>query len=111
MNTLLIAGLIFVITLGLSVGAIYLFFEIPARKDAAKRRLEALKETSPTSKSNDAGTAIFQENALSEVTFIRQFLLQLPVSVKLHLFLQQAAVNLTPGRLVLFCVLLDLSPA
>ena len=106
MDVSLIASLIFVITLILSVSVIYLFYEIPARKKAIKRRLEALREASLTSKPNDAESSILQEEVLSRVTFIHRLLLKFPLAAELHLFLQQAAVDLTPGRLILFCLLL-----
>jgi tight adherence protein B len=103
----ILALMIFVITLGLSTTGLYFFVEVPASRKRLRTRLANVQQAlSP--RGEEPETSLLREQLLSGVPAIHRFLQRVPGMDRLQFLLQQAAVELTVGMLLLLCVTLAL---
>ncbi|HXG92289.1 MAG TPA: type II secretion system F family protein [Blastocatellia bacterium] len=97
---IVLTAMIFLVTMSLTISAIYFFIEAPAAKKKMRARLAAIEQSSIES-SVDAEMAVLREQMLSEVPALNRLLLRVPLATKLDLFIQQSASNMTVAMLLL----------
>lgn len=95
-----LALLIFVATLGLSVSGLYFLVEAPAYRRRLRERIAVVQQPFFQS-STEPEVALLREQLLSEIPVLHRILLRLPYMDRLQLFVQQAAVELSVGMLLL----------
>ncbi len=116
----LLAFLIFIVTLGLVVSGIYFFVEVPAAKRKMRARIETVKEGLAASGFQDAEAELLRSEVMSDIPAVHRLLMKVPGSRRLQLFIQQSAVEITPGMLMtltflagwlvfLACLVLDIT--
>ena len=105
MNLQLLLVLVFVATLGLVISAIYFFFAAPAERKQVRGRLEALRELA-IAEGENLETQLLRQEVLSGVPWMHRLLMRLPGTKELNLFIQQAAMNVTVGMLLLLSLLI-----
>jgi tight adherence protein B len=80
--------------LGLSISAFYFLIAVPAEKKALLARLESIQESS-TLPVVDGETELFRQEILSHLPSIHSILAQIPLLIKIDLFIRQSGVKLT----------------
>jgi tight adherence protein B len=98
--------MIFLVTLGLTISAIYFLIAAPANRKKIQTRLAAIEQASFDAPAEDVG--LLRAEVLSQVPWVNRFLLQIPPVVRVHVFLQQAGLEMTAGLLLLICLALGL---
>ncbi len=96
----LLALLIFVVTMALVVSGMYFFVEAPSAKRKLRARLETAKSDLARADSGSLETELLRAEVLSEIPAIHNFLIKLPGTQKLQLFIQQSAMDMTAGMLL-----------
>jgi tight adherence protein B len=104
MNLIVLSVLVFAITLTLVVSGIYFFFEAPAAKRKLRRRLELAKDDIERSRGQGEGS-ILRAELLSRIPLLHKLLLRMPGIQRLQLFIQQSAMDITPGMLLTLALL------
>lgn len=97
----LIIFLVFVVSFGLLLSALYLFVEMPAAKRRVRERLAALQQTSMTEADEDAERLIMRQELMSRIPAIDRLLLRLSWVTKLQLLIEQAGIKMPAASLVL----------
>jgi tight adherence protein B len=98
--------LIFLVTMALVVLSIYYFIEIPSARRRVHERMTSAKSTIMSAGSEDEQVNLLRSEVMSNVPFLHRILVSLPGSKQFRLFVQQSAVNITPGMLVTLSVLI-----
>src|SRR5262245_61777092 len=98
--------MIFFVTLGLTISAVYFLVAAPASRKRIQTRLAAIEQASLDAPAEELG--LLRAEVLSQVPWMNRFLLQIPAVVKIHIFIQQAGMQVTAGFLLLICVALGL---
>jgi tight adherence protein B len=75
---------------------LFLFVHAPAEKRHIQSRIEAIKEAS-IAHSNDMEVELLRQEVLSRIPAVNRILSTFPPFLKINLFLQQAAMDLTVG--------------
>jgi tight adherence protein B len=101
-----LTGMIFLVTLGLTISAVYFLVAAPASRKRIQTRLAAIEQASFDAPAEEMG--LLRAEVLSQVPWVNRFLLQIPPVVKIHIFIQQAGMEVTAGFLLLICVALGL---
>jgi tight adherence protein B len=101
-----LTAMIFLVTLGLTISAVYFLIAAPANRKKIQTRLAAIEQASFDVPADDVG--LLRAEVLSQVPWVNRVLLQIPPVVRVHVFLQQAGVEMTAGLLLLICVALGL---
>ena len=101
-----LTAMIFVVTLGLTISGIYFLIAAPASRKRIQTRLAAIEQASFDAPAEDVG--LLRAEVLSQVPWVNRVLLQLPPVVRVHVFLQQAGVEMTAGLLLFICLALGL---
>jgi len=105
MSITILAILIFLVSAALVVSGIYFFVEAPAEKRRLRQRLEMVKSDIAVSRSSGTEAKLLRAEVLSSIPSLHRFLLQIPWMVRLHLFIQQSALDLTAGMLLTLSLL------
>jgi len=100
MAVYLLTFLIFVVTMGLLISAIYFMFEAPAEKKRMRVRLEGIQQSAidPTSSTE---RDLLREEVFKQMPALSRALLELPLLGPLQLAMQQGAVKISPEMLLL----------
>ena len=101
-----ITGMIFLVTLGLTISGVYFLVAAPASKKKMQTRLAAIEQASFDAPAEELG--LLRAEVLSQVPWVNRVLMQIPPVVKVHVFLQQAGMQMTAGFLLLICMALAL---
>ncbi len=101
-----LTGMIFFVTLGLTISAIYFLVAAPASRKRIQTRLAAIEQASFDAPAEEVG--ILRAEVLSQVPWVNRVLLQIPPVVRIHIFIQQAGMKVTAGFLLMICVALGL---
>lgn len=99
MNLTILIGLFFLVTLILFISALYVLVEAPATDKAFRARLRAIQQASAFP-SGEAETELLRREVLSRIPAFNRILIQIRPLIRLNLFLQQAAVEITVGLLL-----------
>jgi tight adherence protein B len=99
MNLTILIGLFFLVTLILFISVLYVLVEAPATDKAFRARLRAIQQASAFP-SGEAETELLRREVLSRIPAFNRILYQIPFLIRLNLFLQQAAVEITVGMLL-----------
>ena len=105
MTVQIILILVFLITMTLVVLSIYYFVEIPAARRRLQERMSSARDTILTSSSEDEEVNLLRSEVMSNIPILHRILVQMPGAKQLSLFVQQSAVNITPGMLVTLSIL------
>lgn len=97
----LIIFLVFVVSFGLALSALYFFVEVPAAKRRVRERLAALQQTSMTEADGDTERLIMRQELMSRIPAIDRLLLKFPWVNKLQLLIEQAGITMPVASLVL----------
>jgi tight adherence protein B len=96
----ILSFLIFLVSMLLVLSGLYFFFLAPAEKRKLRQRMERMQaEAARTQGSTSEHQLQLGEN-LSDIPAINRFLLKMPGTEKLQLFIQQSASNITVGTLL-----------
>jgi tight adherence protein B len=106
MNIQILLVLIFLVTMALVVLSIYYFIEIPAARRRLHERMVSAKDTIMTATSEEEQVNLLRSEVMSNVPFFHRILIRLPGASRFRLFVQQSAVNITPGMLLTLSVLI-----
>jgi tight adherence protein B len=101
-----LTGMIFLVTLGLTISGVYFLVAAPASKKKMQTRLAAIEQASFDSAAEEVG--LLRAEVLSQVPWVNRVLLQLPFVTRVHIFIQQAGMEITAGFLLLICIALAL---
>lgn len=96
----ILSFLIFLVSLLLVLSGLYIFFLAPAEKRKLRRRMELMQTEAAGITAATAEGALLRAENLSDIPAINRFLLKIPGTGKLQLFIQQSASNITVGTLV-----------
>lgn len=99
--------MIFVVTLALAISAVYFLAVAPANRKKMRARLAAIQQSSFEAPSEEVG--LLREDVLSQVPSINRILLQVPSINRLQVFIQQSAMQITAGMLLLLSASLMLA--
>ncbi|HYV04293.1 MAG TPA: type II secretion system F family protein [Blastocatellia bacterium] len=102
MTLYVLTVMIFLVTLGLTISGVYFLVEVPASKKRMHSRLAAIEQASFDAPGEEIG--LLRAEILSQIPALNRFLLRIPPLVRLHLFIQQAAMEITAAMLLLACV-------
>jgi tight adherence protein B len=102
MTALLLTGMIFVITLGLTLSGMYFLVEAPAARRRVRQRLAAIQQSTSRGDSEEMG--ILREEVMSQVPALDRLLLHIPIFNKLQVTIQQAAMQTTAATLLLIAL-------
>ena len=91
--------MIFLVTLALTVSGIYFMILAPANRKKMRARLAAIEQASFESQSEELG--LLREDVLSQIPALNRILLQIPLVIRIQVFIQQAAMEITAGMLLL----------
>jgi tight adherence protein B len=100
MSLTLLTLLIFTVTLALIISGLYFFLIAPSEKRRLRRRMQMVKAEMLPLQKGDAETELLRSEVLSTFPAIHRVLLNMPGIEKLQLFIQQSAVDITPGFLL-----------
>ena len=106
MALMILTAMIFLVTLGLTISAVYFMVQAPATRKRMHSRLAAIEQASFDAPNEELG--LLRTEMLSQIPFFNRVLLRIPLLSKLHLFIQQAAMEITAGMLLLICAALGL---
>ena len=98
--------MIFLVTLALTISAVYFLVAAPASRKRIQTRLAAIEQASFDAPAEEMG--LLRAEVLSQVPWVNRVLLQIPPVVKIHVFIQQAGMEVTAGFLLMICVALGL---
>ena len=101
-----LTGMIFLVTLGLTISGLYFMVQAPADRKKMQVRLAAIEQASFESSNEEVG--LLRAEVLSQVPWMNRMLLHIPPVVQLHVLLQQSGLKTTAGMLLLFSVALGL---
>jgi tight adherence protein B len=90
--------MIFIVTLGLTISAMYFLVQAPASKKKMQLRLAAIEQASFDSANEEVG--LLRAEVLSQVPWVNRILMRIPAVRQLHLFIQQSGLKLTAGTLL-----------
>jgi tight adherence protein B len=102
---LVLAGMAFLVTLGLSVSGFYFLVKRPAARKRLRNRLTSIRQSLGPAKPNGL---ILRDDALSDIPTLNRILQRLPPVVKLQMALAQAGMATPIGTLLTVCVSLGL---
>lgn len=97
----LIILLVFLVSFGLVLSALYFFIEVPAAKRRVRDRLAALQQASMTQADEDTERQIMRQELMSRIPAIDQLLLKIPAVTRLQLFIEQAGMKMPAATLLL----------
>jgi tight adherence protein B len=106
MTLQILTALIFLVTLGLVVSAIYFLVEAPAARRRMRERVESAKEAIAGTETQSLEADLLRSEVLSKIPALHRLLLMVPGTRKLNMFIQQAAVEMTAGMLITLALLL-----
>src|SRR5215475_302594 len=98
--------MIFMVTLGLTISAIYFLVAAPASRKRIQTRLAAIEQASFDAPAEEMG--LLRAEVLSQVPWMNRVLIQIPPLVKMHIFIQQAGMETTVGFLLMVSIALGL---
>ena len=101
-----LTGMIFLVTLGLTISGVYFLVAAPASKKKMQTRLAAIEQASFDAPAEEMG--LLRAEVLSQVPWVNRVLLHLPPVARVHIFIQQAGMRITAGFLLLICAALGL---
>lgn len=101
-----LTAMIFLVTLGLTISAVYFFVAAPASKKKMQTRLAAIEQASFDAPAEEVG--LLRAEVLSQVPWVNRLLIQIPIVNRIHVFIQQAGMEITAGFLLLICTALAL---
>jgi tight adherence protein B len=101
-----LTAMIFLVTLGLTISALYFLVAVPASKRKMQTRLAAIEQASFDAPAEEMG--LLRAEVLSQVPWVNRILIRLPAVNRVHVFIQQAGMQITAGFLLLICVALGL---
>jgi tight adherence protein B len=99
MGLLALSFMIFLVTLGLSLSGLYLLIVAPAERKKMRMRLAAIEQTAPGPADEEMG--LLRQEILSQIPAFNRIFLQVRVMKKLHIYIQQSAVEITAGMVLL----------
>jgi tight adherence protein B len=99
--------MIFLVTLGLTISGVYFLVAAPASKKKMQTRLAAIEQASFDAPAEEMG--LLRAEVLSQVPWVNRVLLQIPPVARVHVFIQQAGMQITAGFLLLICAALGLA--
>jgi tight adherence protein B len=105
MSVSVLSILIFIVTMALFFSAIYFLIEAPAEKRRLRQRIEMARVDVATSTSGDPEAQLLRADVLSNIPFFHRMLLKIPGALRLQLFIQQSASNITVGMLLTLSLL------
>jgi tight adherence protein B len=105
MSISILAILIFLVTVALAVSGIYFFVEAPGEKRRLRQRLEMVKSEIALAGPGSSETQLLRAEVLSSIPSLHRFFLKIPWMVRLQLFIQQSALDLTAGMLLTLSLL------
>lgn len=100
MTVIALTLMIFLVTLGLLVSAIYFFVEAPAARKKLRARVAAIQQSSVNPVA-EMGMGLMREEVMRQVPAFSRFLLQVPLLTKLEIFIQQSAMTISVPMLLL----------
>ena len=95
-----LTGLVFLVTLGLAISGTYFLIEAPASKKRLRVRLSAIEESSVQA-IDDKEAGLVRQEVFSQVPAINRLLVQVPLAARLHIFIEQAGMQITVAMVVL----------
>jgi tight adherence protein B len=98
--------MIFLVTLGLTISAVYFLVATPANRKKIQTRLAAIEQASFDAPAEELG--LLRTELLSQVPWVNRVLLQIPLVTRIHVYTQQAGMQVTAGFLLLICTALAL---
>jgi tight adherence protein B len=101
-----LTAMIFLVTLGLTISGVYFMVAAPASKKKMQTRLAAIEQASFDAPAEEFG--LLRTEVLSQVPWVNRVLLQIPPVTRVHIFIQQAGMQMTAGFLLLICTALGL---
>lgn len=101
-----LTGMIFLVTLGLTISGVYFLVAAPAGKKKMQTRLAAIEQASFDAPAEELG--LLRAEVLSQVPWVNRVLLHFPAVARVHIFIQQAGMQITAGFLLLICAALGL---
>ncbi len=96
----LIILLVFVVSFGLVLSALYFFVEVPAAKRRVRERLTALQQASMMQADDETERQILRQELMSRMPAIDRLLLRIPAIAKLQLFIEQAGMKMPAANMV-----------
>ena len=103
---MLLASLVFLVTLGLCVSGVYFLLERPAAKKRFRARLTSMQQS--LGPGGSGGVSLLRDDALSDIPVLNWILQRLPPVVKLQTLLAQAGMTTPVGTVILMCLSLAL---
>ena len=100
MAVYILTFMVFVITMALSISAIYFLFLAPAEKKQMRVRLDSIQQSAIDPNSSTGGD-LFREEIFKQVPALSRVLLEMPLLGRLQLAMQQGAITMRPEMLVL----------
>jgi tight adherence protein B len=91
--------MIFLVTLALSVSGVYFLVAEPATRKKMRSRLAAIQQSSYEAPTEEMG--LLRQEVLSQIPALNRILLHVPLLTKLQIYIQQAAMEMTAGMLLL----------
>jgi tight adherence protein B len=95
-----LTGLVFLVTLGLAISGTYFLVEAPASKKRMRVRLSAIEESSVQA-IDDKEAGLVRQEIFSQVPAINRLLVQMPLAARLHIFIEQAGMQITVAMVLL----------
>ena len=95
-----LTGLVFLVTLGLAISGTYFLIEAPATKKRMRVRLSAIEESSVQA-IDDKEAGLVRQEIFSQVPAINRLLVQMPLAARLHIFIEQAGMQITVAMVLL----------
>ena len=95
-----LTGLVFLVTLGLAISGTYFLIEAPASKKRLRVRLSAIEESSVQA-IDDKEAGLVRQEVFSQVPAINRLLVQMPLAARLHIFIEQAGMQITVAMVLL----------
>lgn len=105
MTLTLLTIMIFLVTLILVISSFYFFVEAPAARKRLRSRIATAKYGIAAVQPKSLESDLLRAEVLSEIPFFHRFLLQIPGTKKLNMFIQQSAVETSVGMLVTISLL------
>lgn len=96
-----LTGMIFLVTLGLTISGVYFLVAAPANRKKMQSRLAAIEQASFDAPAEEVG--LLRAEVLSQVPWMNRLLMQIPLVTRMHIFIQQAGMEVTAGFLLLIC--------
>ncbi len=100
MNSMILILLLFLVGIALFFSVLYFVIEVPRASRAMRVRLEAIEELG-TSSEADSETALLREDVLSHISLLQRLFVRIRPIILLNLFIQQSALNITVGMILL----------